>query len=128
MTGRREGLKARRPEGRAEALSLQASKPPSRSRVVTRERRSVLLMHGEVDHNQGTLPIQTERFYLALKGHGARVRYVTLPYESHRYASRETLLHVAAEFVTWFDRYVKGAGPRATTATGKRAMRECGSG
>ncbi|MFN2447848.1 MAG: prolyl oligopeptidase family serine peptidase [Vicinamibacterales bacterium] len=79
----------------------------------------VLLMHGEVDNNQGTFPIQTERFYLALKGHGARVRYVTLPYESHRYASRETLLHVAAEFVTWFDRYVKGAGPRATTATGR---------
>jgi dipeptidyl aminopeptidase/acylaminoacyl peptidase len=43
------------------------------------------------------------------------VRYVTLPYESHRYASRETLEHVAAEFVTWFDRYVKNAAPRTTT-------------
>ena len=74
----------------------------------------ILLMHGEVDNNQGTFPIQSERFYLALKGHGARVRYVTLPYESHRYASRETLQHVAAEFVTWFDRYVKDA-PRTTT-------------
>ena len=75
----------------------------------------ILLMHGEVDNNQGTFPIQSERFYLALKGHGARVRYVTLPHESHRYASRETLEHVAAEFVTWFDRYVKNAAPRTTT-------------
>lgn len=75
----------------------------------------ILLMHGEVDNNQGTFPMQSERFYLALKGHGARVRYVTLPYESHRYASRETLEHVAAEFVTWFDRYVKNAVPRTTT-------------
>ena len=75
----------------------------------------ILLMHGEVDNNQGTFPIQSERFYLALKGHGARVRYVTLPYESHRYASRETLEHVAAEFVAWFDRYVKNATPRTTT-------------
>jgi dipeptidyl aminopeptidase/acylaminoacyl peptidase len=75
----------------------------------------ILLMHGEVDNNQGTFPIQSERFYLALKGHGARVRYVTLPYESHRYASRETLQHVGAEFVTWFDRYVKAAAPPTTS-------------
>lgn len=74
----------------------------------------ILLMHGEVDNNQGTFPIQSERFYLALKGHGARVRYITLPYESHRYASRETLQHVGAEFVTWFDRYVKAAAAPTT--------------
>ncbi len=80
----------------------------------------ILLLHGEVDNNQGTFPVQSERFYLALKGHGARVRYITLPYESHRYAARETLLHVASEFVTWFDRYVKDAGPRTGTASGVR--------
>lgn len=80
----------------------------------------ILLMHGEVDNNQGTFPVQTERFYLALKGHGARVRYITLPYESHRYAARESLLHVAAEFVTWFDRYVKEAGPRTKSSADVR--------
>ena len=54
-------------------------------------------MHGEMDDNSGTFPIQSERCYMALKGHGATVRYVTLPYEAHGYAARETLLHVIAE-------------------------------
>ena len=29
----------------------------------------ILLMHGEADDNSGTFPIQSERFYMALKGH-----------------------------------------------------------
>ncbi len=44
---------------------------------------------------------------MALKGNGKRVRYVTLPHEAHRYAARETLLHVAAEGLKWFDQYLK---------------------
>ena len=75
----------------------------------------ILLMHGEADDNSGTFPIQSERFYMALKGHGATVRYVTLPYEAHGYAARETLLHVLAERLNWFDKYVKNAQPRAGT-------------
>jgi dipeptidyl aminopeptidase/acylaminoacyl peptidase len=74
----------------------------------------ILLMHGEVDDNTGTFPIQSERLYAALKGHGATVRYVTLPHEAHGYAARETLLHVLAERLNWFDKYVKNAGPKAT--------------
>jgi dipeptidyl aminopeptidase/acylaminoacyl peptidase len=73
----------------------------------------ILLMHGEADDNSGTFPIQSERFYMALKGHGATVRYVTLPSEAHGYAARETLLHVLAERITWFDKYVKNAPPWA---------------
>jgi len=76
----------------------------------------ILLMHGEADDNSGTFPIQSERLYMALKGHGATVRYVTLPNEAHGYAARETLLHVLAERVTWFDKYVKNAGPKSSTA------------
>ena len=75
----------------------------------------ILLMHGEVDDNTGTFPIQSERLYAALKGHGATVRYVTLPHEAHGYAARETLLHVIAERLNWFDKYVKNAGARSTT-------------
>ena len=75
----------------------------------------ILLMHGEVDDNTGTFPIQSERLYAALKGHGATVRYVTLPSEAHGYAARETLLHVLAERLAWFDKYVKNATPKATT-------------
>ena len=44
----------------------------------------ILLIHGEADDNSGTFPIQSERFYVALKGHGATVRYVTLPHEAAR--------------------------------------------
>jgi dipeptidyl aminopeptidase/acylaminoacyl peptidase len=31
----------------------------------------ILLIHGEADDNSGTFPIQSERLYMALKGHGA---------------------------------------------------------
>jgi dipeptidyl aminopeptidase/acylaminoacyl peptidase len=37
---------------------------------------------------------------------------VTLPFEAHGYAARETLLHVLWERLNWFDKYVKNAGPR----------------
>jgi len=67
----------------------------------------ILLMHGEADDNSGTFPIQSERFYMALKGHGATVRYVTLPYEAHGYSARESNMHVMAETLLWLDRYVK---------------------
>lgn len=67
----------------------------------------ILLIHGELDNNSGTFPIQSERFYMALKGHGATVRYVTLPYESHGYSARESNLHVMAETLNWLDKYVK---------------------
>jgi len=72
----------------------------------------ILLIHGEADNNSGTFPIQSERFYMALKGHGATVRYVTLPNEAHGYAARESVLHTLYEMVSWFDKYVKNAAPR----------------
>jgi dipeptidyl aminopeptidase/acylaminoacyl peptidase len=75
----------------------------------------ILLMHGEVDDNTGTFPIQSERLFAALKGFGATVRYVTLPNEAHGYAARETLLHVLAERLNWFDKYVKNASAKTTT-------------
>jgi dipeptidyl aminopeptidase/acylaminoacyl peptidase len=75
----------------------------------------ILLTHGEADDNSGTFPIQSERFYMALKGFGATVRYVTLPYEAHGYAGRESVLHTLAEMINWFDKYVKNAPPRQTT-------------
>ncbi|HXH06298.1 MAG TPA: prolyl oligopeptidase family serine peptidase [Vicinamibacterales bacterium] len=76
----------------------------------------ILLIHGEADDNSGTHPIQSERFFMALKGHGATVRYVTLPLEAHGYVARESVLHTVAEMLDWMDRWVKRAGPRETTA------------
>ncbi len=67
----------------------------------------VLLIHGEVDNNSGTFPIQSERLYAALKGFGTTARLVMLPNESHGYMARESILHVLAEMFEWFDKYVK---------------------
>ena len=66
----------------------------------------ILLIHGEVDDNSGTFPLQSERFYMALKGLGATVRYVTLPHESHGYAARESVFHVVSEMLSWCDRHI----------------------
>src|SRR5215469_2537306 len=38
----------------------------------------ILLIHGEADNNSGTFPIQSERFFSAIKGQGATVRCVLL--------------------------------------------------
>ena len=80
----------------------------------------ILLIHGEADDNSGTFPIQSERFYMALKGHGATVRYVTLPFEAHGYTGRESVLHTLAEMVNWMDKYVKNAGPRGADTTASK--------
>jgi dipeptidyl aminopeptidase/acylaminoacyl peptidase len=80
----------------------------------------ILLTHGEVDDNSGTFPVQSERLYLALKGHGANVRYVTLPFEAHGYAARESVLHTLAEMINWMDKYVKNAGPRHEARAGAK--------
>ena len=79
----------------------------------------ILLIHGEADNNSGTFPIQSERLYQAIKGHGAAVRYVTLPHESHGYAARESVDHTLAEMINWFDKYVKNAGPRQQTSASR---------
>ncbi|MGL6268019.1 MAG: alpha/beta hydrolase family protein, partial [Chitinophagaceae bacterium] len=70
----------------------------------------LLLIHGEMDNNSGTFPIQSERLYNAIKGHGGTVRYVQLPYESHGYSARENLLHMIWEQHQWLEKYVKNAG------------------
>ena len=67
----------------------------------------ILLIHGADDNNSGTFPMQSERFYDALRGHGATVRLVMLPHEGHGYQARESALHMHWEWLQWLDRYVK---------------------
>jgi dipeptidyl aminopeptidase/acylaminoacyl peptidase len=69
----------------------------------------ILLIHGEADDNSGTFPVQSERFYAALKGSGANVRYVVLPYEAHGYRARESVGHTLWEMTSWLDSYLKPA-------------------
>lgn len=71
----------------------------------------ILLIHGESDNNSGTFPMQSERFYNALKGHGAIARLVMLPHESHSYRARESVMHMLWEMNTWLDKYVKNVIP-----------------
>ncbi len=76
----------------------------------------ILLVHGEADDNTGTYPIQSERFYAALKGQGATVRLVFLPLEPHHYGAHESLQHLLWEETRWLDTYVKPAVPATTAA------------
>jgi len=68
---------------------------------------NLLLIHGEADNNSGTYPMQSERYFNALKGLGANVRLVMLPKESHGYRARESVLHVLWEQDQWLMKYVK---------------------
>ena len=68
----------------------------------------LLMIHGEADNNPGTFPIQSERLYNAIKGHGGTVRFIQLPYESHGYTAKENILHLLWEQNEWLEKYVKG--------------------
>ena len=71
----------------------------------------LLLIHGEEDDNSGTYPIQSKRLYDAIKGNGGTSRLVMLPLEKHGYSARESNLHVIAEMIEWFDRFLKSTEP-----------------
>ena len=66
----------------------------------------LLLIHGERDANPGTFPIQSERLFQALQGTAGTARLVVLPYESHGYLARESVLHVLAEQFSWLERWL----------------------
>ncbi len=69
---------------------------------------ALLLIHGDADNNPGTFPINSERLYAAVKGHGGTTRFVSLPFESHGYAGRQNVLHMLNEQYEWLEKYVKG--------------------
>ncbi len=66
----------------------------------------LLLIHGERDANSGTFPIQSERLFQAIQGTGGIARLVILPYESHGYVARESVLHTLAEQFGWLERWL----------------------
>lgn len=67
----------------------------------------LLLIHGQADNNSGTYPLQSERYFNALKGLGAISRLVILPKESHGYRAEESILHLLWEQDQWLEKYVK---------------------
>ncbi len=72
----------------------------------------LLLIHGEDDPNPGTFPLQSERLFAGIRGHGGTARLVVLPKESHGYQARTSILHVLSEMFDWFDRHVKNRQAR----------------
>lgn len=77
----------------------------------------ILLIHGEADNNSGTYPMQSERYFNALKGLGATARLVILPKESHGYRARESILHVLWEQDQWLNKYVKNKTEEAPVSS-----------
>ena len=67
----------------------------------------LLLIHGEEDNNSGTFPVQSIRFFNAIKGHGGTSKLVMLPRESHGYRAKESILHMLYEMDSWLENYVK---------------------
>lgn len=70
----------------------------------------LLLVHGQADNNSGTYPLQSERYFNALKGLGATARLVMLPKESHGYRAKESILHLLWEQDQWLEDHVKNKG------------------
>ncbi|WP_420318434.1 S9 family peptidase [Ekhidna sp.] len=75
----------------------------------------LLLIHGEADNNSGTYPMQSERYFNALKGLGGPARLVMLPKESHGYRAKESIMHVLWEQDAWLDEHVKNKDPMDTS-------------
>jgi dipeptidyl aminopeptidase/acylaminoacyl peptidase len=80
----------------------------------------VLVIHGKEDSNPGTLTIQSEVFFEAVRGSGGTARLVLLPHEDHGYRAVESIEHVLWEQITWFDKYVKSAAPRTPPSAGEQ--------
>ena len=80
----------------------------------------LLLIHGAIDENPGTIPFQSERLFEAVRGVGGTVRWVSLPYEGHGYRAQESVEHVLWEQFQWFNTHVKGDG----TAPGSKPSSE----
>ncbi|WP_297761462.1 prolyl oligopeptidase family serine peptidase [uncultured Muriicola sp.] len=77
----------------------------------------LLMVHGVADNNSGTYPMQSERYFNALKGLGATVRLVMLPKESHGYRAKESVLHLLWEQDQWLEKYVKNKGSNTEEGT-----------
>ena len=68
----------------------------------------------------GTTPLQATKLYEAIRGNGGTSRLVMLPHEPHWYTAMESNEQLAYEMVSWFDKYVKEAAPRAKPVKAKK--------
>ena len=85
--------------------------------VADKMKTPILIVHGADDANPGTTPLQATKLYEAIRGNGGTARLVMLPHEPHWYSALESNEQLVYEMVSWFDRYVKNAGPRVAGAS-----------
>ena len=83
----------------------------------------LLLIHGVADNNSGTYPLQSERYFNALKGLGAPVRLVMLPKESHGYRAKESIMHMLWEQDQWLDKHVKNKKEKEAEIENKETIK-----
>jgi len=76
----------------------------------------LLIMHGAEDANPGTIPLQSNKLYEAIRGNGGTARLVLLPHEPHLYTAIESNEQLVYEMLRWFDKYVKNAMPQTRSA------------
>lgn len=76
---------------------------------VNKLKEPILLIHGGLDENTGTFPVQSQRLYQALSYFGYTSRYVVLPYESHGYKATQSNYQLWWETINWLDKHVKNA-------------------
>lgn len=86
-----------------------------------RVKKPLLLIHGDEDNNSGTMTMQSERFFSALKGHGALTRLVLLPLESHGYQGRESVMHCLWEMDRWLQLHCVNATGNASASDNAEA-------
>lgn len=70
-------------------------------------REPLLLVHGLLDENAGTPPIQSIQFYEAIRHNGGNADILLLPREGHSYRGRESVLATAAAMLEFFDAHLK---------------------
>ncbi|REJ73896.1 MAG: S9 family peptidase [Acidobacteria bacterium] len=87
----------------------------------------ILLIHGQDDNNSGTFPMQSERFFAAVKGLGGTARLVMLPLESHGYRARLSLLHMLWEQERWLEEWI-GAAAAQSEPEGEATSESAGAG
>ncbi len=80
----------------------------------------LLLVHGLLDDNAGTSPLQSTQFYEAIRGNGGDAGLLLLPWEGHSYRARESVMQTADSLLDWFDRYLKESGPAGLGKDGER--------
>jgi dipeptidyl aminopeptidase/acylaminoacyl peptidase len=67
----------------------------------------LLLVHGLLDDNAGTLPIQSQYLYEAIRRNGGDAELLLLPLEGHSYRGRESVMSTASAMLRLLDKHLR---------------------